>query len=978
MDRDLHLEFSHIIRKNKINFIYNQNRNPKSSPKIPEYDGGLDEKCFDLDVLSFSRLLCPQAADPLMALAYGALTQLGLFSQQYPPPLLPKPGKDNVKLQKLLKRTAKKKACAQGSQSATHFRSSLSPVDEASPDLEHSDRSTPPNTPEAPFRLYSPKQPPRITVRPLYQHVASPYPQRAAYDRTKRVSPPMGVMVSHSEHVSAASTDPGPQLDTSRISPPGSSGATLQGVEMKKAAVDGHVPSAEPKQASLAPTAAAKALTCPLTVLTPFVKPKSPRPTFKATEQSRSPRPMFDVPQIRMYTASTSYYESTKVPPMYDSVGLTAIGTEPPPKTPATARQESTPSVGHGPKTMPSLERRSQTSEMTEKSPADMERIPPPTEIKPKSPNFEFQMFRPERPKTPAKHLSRALTPVFEISRANPLLFAVSPVTVEAERAKTSPNVPQTVAEPKSNAAEPNGNLNSDMTPAPIHEGLTKPKPDLTGAKEPTPPADSQKLSTSQTTPPEPATLQATSHGCQRPKTPTAEATRLMTTSPGYKRPKTPTYGASSAGVSPVAFQRPKTPTEGAQKSKSGYRGLTPVEYAAHGGIKTFFPAFGFSTSPVQVEDEIKSSPEEPKESQTTGEETITEEQSVGKTSTFKELLRGKAHLNDETVAAKHLVPTIVITPETSGTSTKEARAASTQETSLFYEASKPPARNEKAPVPVETSPPKATPDLKASAAKSNEQDPLKVLQKVEQKTDPVPEKTTREAPKPSVAPALSVNSAAAQRSGGDGKKAAVVGKPPAEGKSTTEAPSKITGVQTSKGLKAKLSGWSRLKKHMVVEQEEPKFPESDGPTEATQLGQGGQAKTSGSSGSSAGAPQTQTPAKATKMWDAVLFQMFATEEHIMHQIELSQSENQPKEEKKEEIKEIPSFVYKLPVLLFSPKFDAKKLKEAASRPVTKISTVFEMGLIGRKGRDEEPKDFNRTARGFATAAGPGTHVEPC
>lgn len=929
-----------------------------------------------------------------MALAYGAVTQLGLFSQQYPPPLLPKPGKNNVRLQKLLKRTAKKKACAQGSQSATHFRSSLSPVDEASPDLEHSDHSTPPKTPETPFRLYSPRQPPRITVRPLYQHVASPYPQRAAYDRAKRVSPQMGAIASRSENVSTVSTDLGPQLDASRISTPESSGTALQGVEMKKAAVGVHVysptpiadPSAEPKQAPLALTGAATAFTCPLTVLTPFVKPKSPRPTFKATEPSRSPKPMFDVPQIRMYTASTSYYESVKVPPVYDSAGLTAIGTETPRNTPATAKQESTPLLGRDPQKRPSFERNSQTKEMPEKSPADRERISPPTEVKPKTPSYEFQVFRPERAKTPAKHVSRALTPVFEISRANPLLFAVSPVTVEAERAKTSPNVPQTVAELNSNEAEPNGNINSDMTPAaaPMHESLTKPKPDPTRAEEPTPPAGSQELSTSQTTTPEPTTPQATSHGCQRPKTPTSEATRLMTTSPGYKRPKTPTYGALSSGISPLAFQRPKTPTEGAQKSKSGYRGLTPAEYAAHGGIKTYFPAFGFATSQVQVEDEIKSTPEEPKESQTTGEESIMEEQRMGKTSTFKELLRDKVHLDDETVAAKQLVPAIVITQETSGTSTKEVRAASTQETFLFYEASKPPAQNEKAPIQVETLPPKVTAEIKACAAKSNEQVPLKVLQKAEpnvesqaagrsqeQKAEPVLEKTRLEDPRANVAPALSVNS------GSDGKNA-LVRKPPAEEKSTNEAPPKITGMQRSKGLKAKASGWSRLKKHMVVDQEEPKFPESDGHTEASQLGQREQAKTSGSSSSNADAPQTQTrsAAKASKMWDAVLFQMFATEENIMHQIELSQSENQPKEEKQEEIKDIPSFVYKLPVLLFSPKFDAKKLKEAASRPVTKISTVFEMGLIGRKGRDEEPKDFNRTARGFAAAPGPGAHLE--
>lgn len=919
-----------------------------------------------------------------MALTYGAVSQLGLFSQQYPPPLLPKPGKDNVRLQKLLKRTAKKKVCAQGSQSASHFRSSLSPVDEASPDLEHSDHSTPPKTPETPFRLYGPQQPPRILVRPLYQHVASPYPQRAAYDRTRRVSPQMRAMVSHLENVS---TDPGPQLDTSRTSTPELSGTNLPGVEMKKA--DVHVasltptadPHREPRQArlaqaavapaawtSLGPPAAATALTRSLTLLTPLVKPKSPRPTFKATEPSRSPKPMFDVPQIRMYTASTSFYESTKVPPVYDSAGLTAIATETPCPTAATAKQEWTSSLGRDSQKMPSLEN---IQMKTEKIPADVDRIPPPSEIKAKSSGSEIHVFRPERAQTPAKVMSRALTPVFEISRANPLLFAVSPVRLEAKRARTSPNLSQ--VELRSKEAEPNGNMNSDMTPAaaPIHEGLPKPKLNLTGA-EGLPPAAPQKFSTSQTPTPEPITAQATSHGGQRPKTPTSEATRLMTTSPGYKRPKTPTSGASPAGGSPVAFQRPKTPTEAAQKSKFAYRGLTPAEYAAHGGIKTFFPAFGFSTSQAQVEDEVTSTAEEPKQSQTAGEETM-EERSRGKTSTAKELLRDEVHVNDESGAAKQSVPAIMISHETLGTSSKEVRAASTQEAPLLSEA-KPPAQNEKAPVHVETLLPKVPADIKASAAKSSKQDPLKVLQKAEsqpvgrsqeQKSDPVLEKTPCEELKASVDPAVSENS---ER---EGKYAALLKKPPAEEKTMKEAP-KITGLQRSKGLKA--SGWSRLKKHMVVEQEEPKFPESDGHTEAPQ-----QAQTSGSSSSSADIPQAQTHgiAKATKMWDAVLFQMFSTEENIMHQIELNQSEDQPKQQQQEK-EDIPSFVYKLPVLLFSPKFDAKKLKEAASRPVTKISTVFEMGLIGRKGRDEEPKDFNRTAQGFAAASCPGTRVEAC
>uniref|UniRef100_A0A672H5V9 Uncharacterized protein n=1 Tax=Salarias fasciatus TaxID=181472 RepID=A0A672H5V9_SALFA len=68
------------------------------------------------------------------------------LSQQYPPPLLPKPGKDNARLQKLKKKRAKKKGSL--SQTPIPFRSCLSPVNEASTDLEHSDQSSPPRTPD--------------------------------------------------------------------------------------------------------------------------------------------------------------------------------------------------------------------------------------------------------------------------------------------------------------------------------------------------------------------------------------------------------------------------------------------------------------------------------------------------------------------------------------------------------------------------------------------------------------------------------------------------------------------------------------------------------------------------------------------------------------------------------------------------------------------------------------------------------------
>ncbi|KAK6309197.1 hypothetical protein J4Q44_G00206600 [Coregonus suidteri] len=126
----------------------------------------------------------------LMAASYSNVNEPGLLFQQYPPALLPKPGKENARLQKLLKKTEKKitkKAAPENAKTPVPFRSSLSPVNEASPDLEHSDHSTPPKTPEAPFYT----QHPRFAVRPVYRHVASPYPQQrgATFGGTASFSP---------------------------------------------------------------------------------------------------------------------------------------------------------------------------------------------------------------------------------------------------------------------------------------------------------------------------------------------------------------------------------------------------------------------------------------------------------------------------------------------------------------------------------------------------------------------------------------------------------------------------------------------------------------------------------------------------------------------------------------------------------------------------------------------------------------------
>lgn len=173
------------------------------------------------------------------------------------------------------------------------------------------------------------------------------------------------------------------------------------------------------------------------------------------------------------------------------------------------------------------------------------------------------------------------------------------------------------------------------------------------------------------------------------------------------------------------------------------------------------------------------------------------------------------------------------------------------------------------------------------------------------------------------------------------------------------------------KTLKGKLSGWTRLKKHMTVEPEEPKFPVEDKPQVDSRENK---ERTSSNDESSADQCSNQEAVmkkegpKALKMWDALLFQMFSTKERIMQQIKANKKETDDKKASKEQQQaEVPSFVNRLPILLYSPRFDARRLKEAAERPLTKIAAVFERGLIKRKGQEDEQKDFNRKARGFGS-----------
>ncbi|KAK9516129.1 hypothetical protein VZT92_024083 [Zoarces viviparus] len=418
----------------------------------------------------------------------------------------------------------------------------------------------------------------------------------------------------------------------------------------------------------------------------------------------------------------------------------------------------------------------------------------------------------------------------------------------------------------------------------------------------------------------------------------------------------------------------------------------------------------------MQTEEEAKATIEESAECKTTSQEPSVKTSEVSKPKeTPKDL--DKPHVTDKKVAITPSIPTIVVseasdtsrTTSTQETSTVTCRVAAKQEKTVIQETPKaiPPTvegkslEKQKAETQgQEVAKPKTKPsETKHPLPKSNDQDPLKAVRKLlgkdkvqksgneikanvsDQKEPPklaAATKTKAKSSKQSIAaPALPVPTSAVEptRSEGKDKKAesasAVKSAPEKkEGDESLPAEPLLKVIQKPKGMKSKLSGWSRLKKHMVVEQEEPKFPEISSQKEATGPDQSEVQKADEKAVDKPGTQdgnETKDAPVAAKMWNAVLFQMFSTKENIMHQIKLNKSEAEEKVEgKKDESKEIPSFAHRLPLLLFSPRFDAKKLKEAASRPVTKIATVFEMGLIGRKGKDEEPKDFNRKARGFA------------
>lgn len=998
-----------------------------------------------------------QGAEDLMAVNIGHAAQAGLLSQQYPPPLFPKPGKENVRLQKLLKKTAKKKSAAQALQPSVPFRSSLSPVNEASPDLEHSDHSTPPKTPETPYCIGTVH--PRFNVRPLYQHVSSPYPHHRGftYGKTARFSPQPYATPQHLSPVFPNTASPLPGLDTHATVPV----TILQ--TSKRVDVSSN--------------------------LTTHVTSKSPRPQPATLNVSRTAKPLFEVPQIINYTAKAVGVRTPHASPTRSKTPIAELLRGPTPtfevrrivtltseikrdRTPTREiRRVTTPTFEVKRITAPTSEiKKSQTptSEVKKKTipSSEMKRVSTlasenkqnatltpetkrgttptleakgaatPTRVK--TPTFDFISTKTHsgHPKTPSDRMSGIKVPLIEISRPNPLLFAVSPVHMEGRRSKTPTSsltgphdenhkVANQVNNTSHSEILQNGDIDLKSTET-LQEKLNKAAEKLESSKPKTQIQESPKEQ------PKPKT----------PTTPKIEPTQPVLSSVGYQK--------TLSRVPPFTCQRPKPPT--APKSKPTYYGLTPSEYIAHGGIKSYTPSFSISTptalpsaeatyfpkqEPVvpqpdvnvtMTNDKTKVKPKEQVEVQPPRAGVVKEETAVGapppevlmlasepKANSVRNILKStvpelKANIHDVKI------PTIVVSVADTPPSKAKAEPISAVTPRVRTPTYGSPRLSQMTPTPPTVT---LTPKYESKAVPLSDQDvgkpalpkvsegkvnaettkvtekpteaKMSVLERIKKQkieavsSEKTPEKgEVKDVVKPLAKPKEDqknletkdtepekVKRVETKASPQQEMRTAVEKKEGEEGSSLTAEPL-LKVMQKPKGMKSKLNGWSRLKKHMVVEAEEPKFPEAepasknDVPASADQNVSEIQNKFEAEAKPTDSQDSRDSP-RAAKMWDAVLFQMFSSKENIMQQIEANKPEEQMKmEAEKKMAKEIPTFAHRLPVLLYSPRFDARRLREAASRPATKIATVFEMGLIGRKNKEEEPKDFNRTAKGFS------------
>ncbi|XP_015193716.2 uncharacterized protein prr33 [Lepisosteus oculatus] len=967
----------------------------------------------------------------LMAVTLTNVNQPGL-PQHYPPPLLPKPSKDNARLQKLLKKAAKKKVAPPTSQTPIPFRSSLSPVSEASPDLEHSDHSTPPKTPETPAYTGA-LQPPRFFVKPVIQHAPSPYPNQRpfSYSKLGRFSPQpfttpgraLDPQISLHKHITApviqsqSTITPGQQQHTEAIDTrAGEVAPALSSAIPPYPKPPNSQPDAEDSTPSLVDPNVQ-----PSVEAIPTINENINRLTSVSTA-TKTKTHLFEVPQIKVYTAKSSTYETTK-PPLYEISGFKT--------TSYVTTRSKTPTFEIKRTTTPTYE-------------ASIANIPSNEGPRPKTP--VYQVPRPKTPvyapsygtspaahevttvKTSAYQVSTASVPPYETSRPKTPSYSVSSTATPSTEALNLKPPKSEVPQNNTASYETSKILSHDASSLKTQNGL--PAPNLPPFDMARPKSPSNAVSTPKTpvndSPKTPSHevpgSKTTSHEVQRPKTPLYELQRPKTPSYELQRPKTPSYDAprpkppyygmapasvppynGTRATTPYGISRPKTPTYDASRSKP-HLNEPP---------RTKTPSYVFSQTTTSLHDVPQS--EMPSQSELERPRTPSSGMARSTTTTIdSSTSQTSTYGLSATTTPCHEGPR----PKTPSNDTSRPKTPSYEATTAktpMYEGhrAKTPTHEVIGPkLPIYSVSRAKTPPYEFSRAKtpSNEvieQEKTSIHESSRLKTPtfqttgektPIPEVSSAgtfsevnglnkvlqlqstfqegdvlkdEEQKPKAESTDKKGTASEEKTTSSETELSSLNKNGQESNSFPKAESLLKVPQKPKGLKSKISGWSRLKKHMVVEPEEPKFPEPESEPKKENAddkeGKKEDKPPTSENSNQAGSQEVEKhkDSRATKMWDAVLFQMFSAKECIMQHINNTKSEPEKRVSEKEEKKNLPSFIYHLPLLLYKPRFDARKLKEAASRPLTKITSVFEMGLINRKQTDEEPKDFNRKAKGW-------------
>ncbi|XP_071345650.1 mucin-17-like isoform X2 [Trachinotus anak] len=591
------------------------------------------------------------------------------LSQQYPPPLLPKPGKDNARLQKLKKKRAKKKGSL--SQTPIPFRSCLSPVDEASTDLEHSDQSSPPKTPDSVYIADSSVS--SFPFGSLYDHSASafPHPQSNPYGQTGSFPPQ-----SYTAQTRTSEEQVAPLYECSSFLFDEATPVMMPPLASQPPSPPEQVPAPPLPSAlnlNMTPNSHGSVTTVPLvTVLQSSPKISTHSLTLFPAAPNCGPGPapsqVADLPPVPVLlslsnTQTQPFISSqretntiSKESPQNQTSSWTARPTSNGNFVPSQMSPEITASkislVEAVKETRPAPQTRIYTSKATfyeiSKPPSiqDLTVTNPTyqgeslsavhrdnTDVSAVKTDQKLSVSRTQsgRPKTPSCKPTKVSTPIFEISKPNPLLFAASPA-FNCSQDLQAPVSPNETLRPKS-AIQTSG---ISKPPAAKEELKQTDVNHITSIEQ----TDNYKEIEIQNTQRSTINLSVANTGLYHrenfassinaPESAVVKATLIEAVTPKLKTYKVAESEASSLPKAPSFFSIPKTnlnptplismqaPTSPSQlsstnrppvfearksltsllesqmslatskpKSRSTYYGLTPAEYAAYGGIRT-------------------------------------------------------------------------------------------------------------------------------------------------------------------------------------------------------------------------------------------------------------------------------------------------------------------------------------------------------------------------------------------------------